>query len=76
MRTGRPLAVTLLAFAVAVVVDLVVGYSPFPGYGASIGFLGCVVIVVVSKWLGRWLSRPEDYYPDDVPSDLQEDLRG
>jgi peptidoglycan/LPS O-acetylase OafA/YrhL len=76
VRTGRPLVVTLIAFAVAVVVDVVVGYSPFPGYGALIGFLGCVVIVVVSRWLGRWLSRPEDYYADDVPIDLQEDLRG
>lgn len=76
MRTGRPLIVTVIAFAIAVVVDLVIDEARFPGYGASIGLFGCIVIVVVSKWLGRWLSRPEDLYPDDVPADLQEDLRG
>lgn len=76
MRTGRPLVVTLVALAVSVLVDLWNGYSPFPGYGALIGLVGCIVIVVVSKWLGRWLTRPEDHYPDDVPADLQEDLHG
>lgn len=76
MRTGRPLLITGAAFVIAVLVDLAIGYSPFPGYGALIGLVGCIVIVVVSKWLGRFLSRPEDLYPLDVPADVQEDLRG
>ncbi|HEB51142.1 MAG TPA: hypothetical protein ENI89_11090 [Desulfobulbus sp.] len=34
-----------------------------PGFWALFGLLACVLIIVVSKWLGRvWLFRPEDYY--------------
>lgn len=76
MRTGLPLIVTLVALAIGAGIDAVIGYSRFPGYGALIGLLGCIVIVVVSKWLGRFLSRPEGLYPDDVPADVQEDLHG
>jgi len=76
VRTGLPLIVTLVALAIGAGVDALIGYSRFPGYGALIGLLGCIVIVVVSKWLGRFLSRPEDLYPDDVPADVQEDLHG
>jgi hypothetical protein len=68
--------VTAALLALGVVVDIVTGAKNFPGYAASIGLVGCVVIVVVSKWLGGALSRPEDLYPDDVPADVQEDLRG
>jgi hypothetical protein len=68
--------VTAVLFALAILVDIGTGAKNFPGYAASIGLFGCIVIVVVSKWLGGALSRPEDLYPDDVPADLQEDLRG
>jgi hypothetical protein len=70
------LAVTAVLFALGVVADILTGAKNFPGYAASIGLFGCIVIVVVSKWMGGALSRPEDLYPDDVPSDVQEDLRG
>jgi hypothetical protein len=70
------LAVTAVLFALGVLVDIATGAKNFPGYAASIGLFGCIVIVVVSKWLGGALSRPEDLYPDDVPADVQEDLRG
>jgi hypothetical protein len=70
------LVVTAVLFALGVLLDVLTGASDFPGYAASIGLFGCIVIVVVSKWLGRALSRPEDLYPDDVPMDVQEDLRG
>jgi quinol-cytochrome oxidoreductase complex cytochrome b subunit len=70
------LTVTLVLLAVGVGLDVVTGAKNFPGYAASIGLLGCITIVVVSKWFGRVLSRPEDLYPDDVPDDLQGDLRG
>ncbi len=33
------------------------------GFFALLGFIGCVVLVVVSKWLGKyWLQRNKDYY--------------
>jgi hypothetical protein len=70
------LAVTATMFGVGVLADVLTGAKNFPGYAASIGLFGCIVIVVVSKWLGGALSRPEDLYPDDVPADVQEDLRG
>jgi hypothetical protein len=76
-RLLRPVPVIVVALVVGLAVDLVTGYSPFPGYGAALGLLGCSVIIYVSKWLGTaFIQRPEEYYPDDVPTDLQEDLRG
>lgn len=34
----------------------------WPGYYALLGFVSCVVIIVVSKLLGYLLKRKEDYY--------------
>lgn len=34
----------------------------WPGFYAAFGFVSCVVIIVVSKLLGFWLKRGEDYY--------------
>jgi quinol-cytochrome oxidoreductase complex cytochrome b subunit len=70
------LAVTAVAFAVGVALDVATGAKNFPGYSATIGLVGCIVIVVVSKWFGTLLSRPEDLYPGEEPADAQEDLRG
>jgi hypothetical protein len=72
----RILAVTGIAALVAIALDVVIGYSPFPGYGALIGFAGTVAIVVVSGWLTSLLARPEGYYPDETPPDVEVDLRG
>jgi hypothetical protein len=72
----RALAVTVVTLAAGMTLDVITGAKYFPGYAASIGLLGCIAIVVVSKWLGVLLSRSESLYPDDVPADLQEDLRG
>lgn len=34
-----------------------------PGFWALFGFVGCVILIVVSKWLGHaWLMKDEDYY--------------
>ena len=34
-----------------------------PGFWSLFGFISCVLIIVVSKWLGQhWLVRDEDYY--------------
>jgi len=71
-RAIPPIAVLLVLGTIA---DVLIGYSPFPGYGAAIGLLGCATIVIVSKWLGTvLLERPEDYYPEETPPDLQPDL--
>ena len=55
-----------LVIAVALVVgigaDVVVG-EDLPGFVAMFSFLGCIVIIVASRWLGKvLLQRREDYY--------------
>ncbi len=38
-------------------------FEDFPAWGSLYGFASCVVIIVVSKFLGKvWLMRREDYY--------------
>ena len=79
MTRGRPLTITVISFVVlGVVLDLLIGATaPFPGYASALGLVGCILIIVVSKWLGKVLiQRPEDHYPLDAPADRQEDLRG
>ena len=72
----RALLVTVLLLGVGIGLDVVTDAKYFPGFAATIGLGGCIAIVVISKWFGRYLSRPEDLYPEDVPRDVQEDLRG
>jgi hypothetical protein len=71
----RPLVLVAAAFAAGVVIDLVVGYSPFPGYGAVIGIAGTLLIAVASSGLTRLAGRPEDHYPAETPREVEEDLR-
>lgn len=43
----------------------------FPGLFALFGFIFCVIIVVVSKWLGHyWLQRKEGYYDRNGKHDI------
>ncbi len=38
-------------------------WQAIPGFSAICGFIGCILIIVVSKALGHhWLQRGEDYY--------------
>lgn len=77
MTRRGALPVIAVALVAGVLVDLWTGDSPFPGYAAALGLVGCAAIILVSKWLGRQLlQRPEDHYPQDVPADVEEDLRG
>jgi hypothetical protein len=40
-------------------------YHHFPGWNAVLGFCGCVLIIVVSKALGKvWLQRKEGFYDE------------
>lgn len=55
----------LVALAVSAAADVARGADvDFPGYYAAFGFVGCVVIILASKWLGKhWLQRPEGGRP-------------
>jgi hypothetical protein len=38
-------------------------FEHLPAWGSVYGFISCVLIIVVSKWIGKlWLMKPEDYY--------------
>ena len=64
--------ITLGALIVFVLLDVLVFaregdyfWYNIPGYFAVFGFVGCIVIVLASKWIGHaWLQRDEDYYDD------------
>jgi len=39
------------------------GFERFPAWGSLYGLASCVVIIVVSKFIGKlWLMRREDHY--------------
>ena len=70
-RIKRWFYVGLAAVAVAeIVVPLIFHadhshfwFERFPAWGSLYGLLSCVVIIVVSKLIGKvWLMRREDYY--------------
>ena len=65
----RRLLIILIAFIPFVLLDRFFGgHGEFPwpgilGFFALFGLIGCVAIVLISKWLGHhWLQRKEDYY--------------
>lgn len=40
-------------------------WDRIPGFYAVYGFLGCILIIVVAKGLGKaWLQKREDYYDE------------
>ena len=41
------------------------GFDGYFGFYAVFGFISCVAIVVFSKFLGKFLKRPEQYYEED-----------
>ncbi len=34
----------------------------FPGFWAVFGFAGCVILIYFSKFIGRFITKKEDYY--------------
>ncbi len=66
------IVIFIAALILSVVADLLLysglGHGDFPwsrilGFFALFGFISCVAIVVISKWLGHyWLQRKDDYY--------------
>lgn len=37
-------------------------WETLPGFYAIYGFVGCVILVLIAKWMRTFLMRPEDYY--------------
>jgi hypothetical protein len=45
-------------------------WSNIYGFFAVFGLIGCVALILVSKWLGHhWLQRKEDYYDRNKTND-------
>ena len=67
-KTVKKLAYGILVLLVAV--DFIIPRheihffgDKIPGFWSLYGFISCVLIIVVSKWLGQhWLVRDDDYY--------------
>lgn len=59
---------SLVILVLLVVVDFFLehhaafSWAGWPGFGAVYGFLSCVVIIAVSKVVGIFLKKKEDYY--------------
>jgi hypothetical protein len=67
--------IACVALAVLVVLDAIPGVvdkehahtkaEHIPGFWAAFGFVGCVVIILVSKWFGHaGIMKREDYYDE------------
>lgn len=73
--TTRALPYVGAAVIVAVVIDLVLGYSPIPGYAAALGLLGGGALTVAGKLLlPKLVSRSPAHYPDDEAPAIQADV--
>ncbi len=42
------------------------GFDGWFSFNAVYGFVSCAAMVILAKWLGYLVKRPEDYYDDDV----------
>lgn len=48
--------------------------EPLWGFYAIYGFVGCVVLVLVAKWMRTFLMRDEDYYDRQELKELEADV--
>ena len=62
------LAILVLLDAIPAIVDKAHAHTAlerFPGFWAVFGFVGCVVLIIVSKWFGHTgIMTREDYYDE------------
>ena len=43
-------------------------WDKIPGFYAFYGFIGCVLLVIIAKWLRFFLMRPQGYYQQPKPA--------
>lgn len=67
----RLLRLLYICCAIALALDFVIhrhtvhSWETLWGFYALYGFVGCVLLVLVAKWMRTFLMRPEDYYEDN-----------
>jgi len=70
LRTKTVKRIAYVVLVLLVVVDFIIPRpeihffgDKIPGFWSLFGFIACVLIIVVSKWLGQhWLMKDENYY--------------
>ncbi len=69
------LALLVLLDAIPAIVDKEHAHTAvekIPGFWAVFGFIGCVILIIASKWFGHaGIMTREDYYEDRTPSGPQ-----
>jgi hypothetical protein len=74
-RLPAVVRVCLVALALLILVDAIPGlvdkehahtrFERWPAFWSMFGFVGCVLLIVVSKWFGHLgIMKDEDYYDD------------
>lgn len=67
----------LIGLVVAIGVDLAWSSAPFPGYAATIGLVGTIVLTILAKGvLSPLVERPPSFEGDDATPDVQMDVWG
>ena len=67
--------ISIAVLAITVLLQLVIkvkgyfGADGWLGFGAALGFLSCLAMVLVAKGLGFVLKRDENYYRRDLADD-------
>lgn len=80
INTKRLLLVLYLCCGLLVVLDFVIHrhtlhtWEQLPAFYPLYGFIGCVVLVIVAKWMRCFLMRPEDYYDKPNETDVDSEL--
>lgn len=67
------LALLVLLDAIPALVDKEHAHTAvehLPGFWSVFGFVGCVVLIIASKWFGHaGIMQPEDYYEKEPPDE-------
>lgn len=49
------------------------GWENLLGFYPIFGFVSCVVLVLIAKWMRSFLMRPENYYESEELSDIEDE---
>ncbi len=73
--TRRAVPVVVVAVLLGVGIDLLTGFSPFPGYAALLGVGGGTLLTLAGKVvLPALVAKVPAYYPDDETPPTQADV--
>lgn len=74
MNVKRILRALYAVCGILVILDFVIHRHTYldiekiPAFYAAYGFVGCVLLVLIAKWMRTFLMRDEDYYLKEEPA--------